>query len=103
MRIKERFAKATIKHMVSGGAGMSGIAIISSGTTVASVTATDVKSGDIVMTNIYMYGAATTVAGSRTVGATAVMSVRAGAFEIVAVGSLAPSVDMPVAWTVFHR
>lgn len=105
MRIRERFAKVTVRQ-IFGHAETAGISIITSGTTVVSVSATGVKSGDVIMTNPYMYGAATTVfASSLTtffVGAIPT-SVRAGAFELTAIGSRAPTVDMPVAWAIVHR
>ena len=80
-----------------GHAAIRGIATMNSGTTVVSVSATGVVSGDVILPGIYMYGDARTYNQSRFIGV-AVESVRAGAFEIVATGSVAPIANMPVAW-----
>ena len=87
----------TLRHDINANARVRGIVTVLSGTTVASVTATGVASGDVLVTGIYMYADARTFNASRFI-TTAAMSVRADAFEIVTVGSVAPISDMPVAW-----
>jgi hypothetical protein len=82
-----------------GHAAIRGFATINSGTTVASVAATGVVSGDIILTAIIQYASVQTLPG--TIGqipVTCARSVRAGAFEIVTVASYAPLGDMPVGW-----
>jgi electron transfer flavoprotein alpha subunit len=104
MRIKERFASATVKQLTAGNDSyLSGIAIVASGTVVASVACTGLNSGDTVFTQPYMYaGNVFTQSASKFLN-TAVMSVRAGAFEIAMVGSAAPADTLPVAWFVIRR
>lgn len=103
MRIKERFRKATVADLF-GTSAMAGITTMSSGTTVVSVSATGVKSGDIIQATPYMY-ANTSVASGNGVAfiGLQVSSVRAGAFEITAIGSRAPVADMPIAYNIIHR
>ena len=109
MRRSERLNKLTVGN-IFGTSRNAGIATISSGTTVASVAAAGVKSGSVIMTTPYMYGSVRTGIASGASVTTApaliqtqVMSVRAGAFEIVTVGSLAPNAAMPVAWTIMGQ
>lgn len=78
-----------------------GIATISSGTTVASVAASIVRSGSIVLTNPIQFTLAQNSASFAMV--TMARSVRAGAFEIVTAGSVAPPADMPVAYQIVRR
>jgi len=80
-----------------GNTTIRGIAAITSGTTVVSVAATGVVSGDVVLANLYMYNQ--TYNGSKFVTIT-VQSVRAGAFEVATVGSVAPVGTANVAWFV---
>lgn len=105
MRIRERFARVTVRQ-VFGHAETANISVMTSGTTVVSVSASGVKSGDIITVNPYMYGgAATAVASGNGVAfiGLSVTSVRAGAFEVTAIGSRAPLTDMPVAWAIIRR
>lgn len=88
---------ATFNNDIVGNARIRGIATVLSGTTVVSVAATGIASGDAILTTIYMYGDARTFNASRFFS-TGVMSVRAGAFEIITIGSVAPTQDMPVSW-----
>ena len=104
MRIKERFLSATVKQLTAATDNyLSGIATVASGTTVASVTCNGVNSGDGIFTQPYMYaGNFLTATGSKFL-VTGVMSVRAGAFEIIMVGSSTPADTLPVAWFVVRR
>ena len=88
---------STFGGPIAGNAQIRGIATINSGTTVVSVAATGVVSGAAILSGIIQYGDVRTFNASRFI-TTAVMSVRAGAFEIVTVGSVAPLSDMPVGW-----
>lgn len=72
-----------------------GIATVSSGTTVASVGATGVVSGNVILTGIIQYASGV---ASQAVVTTYAESVRTGAFEIRCIGSVAPVGDMPVGW-----
>jgi hypothetical protein len=103
MRIKERFLKITASNLFANDQ-TAGITNMASGTTVASVAATGVKSGDVILANPYMYSNAAVASGSGVsfIGLQ-VASVRSGAFEIVAVGSRAPVANMPIAWSVFRK
>ena len=74
-----------------------GLATMATSTTVISVTATGVVSGDVIVVSPYMYNQ--TYNGSKF-PVVSVQSVRAGAFEIVSIGSVAPVGAMPVAWFV---
>lgn len=72
---------------------------MNSGTTVVSVAATAAQSGAVILTQIMQYvGDVSSQAGFST----AVQSPRAGAFEIVAVGSRAPVDNAPIAWFVLR-
>ena len=102
MRIRERFAKVTVQQLF-GHAETAGIATVGSGTIVASVAATGVKSGDVILTQPYMYAGNFLTQSASKFLTTGVMSVRAGAFEIVMVGSAAPADSLPVAWAIIHR
>jgi hypothetical protein len=103
MRIKERFVTATVGNL-KGTSNMAGISVMGSGTTVASVAATGVRSGSVIQLTPYMAVNASVASGSGVsfIGLN-VSSVRAGAFEITAIGSRAPVGDMPVAWNVINR
>lgn len=79
----------------SGNSTIRGITTMNSGTTVVSVTATGIVSGDVILTGIIGYVSA---AGSQQVINTCAESVRAGAFEIRCVGSVAPISNMGAAW-----
>ena len=106
MRIKERFASLTTKFVrVANDSNVGGISIIASGTTVVSVTATNVKSGDYIFLQPMQSPVATTTVTSASQFFIGVMptSVRAGAFEITAVASRAPADNLQVAWFVLHR
>ena len=84
---------------LTGAAGYRGIATMNSGTTVVSVAATAAISGAVVLTQILQYvGDVSSQAGFST----GVQSVRAGAFEIVAIGSRAPIDNAPIAWFVLR-
>ena len=86
---------ATFNGPFAGGTTMRGFATVNSGTTVASVSATGVVSGDIIQTTIMQYASGVS---SQQVVNTYVESVRTGAFEIRCVGSVAPVGNMPVGW-----
>lgn len=79
----------------AGTAALRGLATMNSGTTVVSVSAPAVRSGDVILTQMYMFATAQN-SGQSIV--TNVQSVRAGAFEIVSAGSLAPAANMNLAW-----
>lgn len=101
MRSKDRFLKATIQNLYSNaGYNFGGISIMTSGTVVVSVSAPGINSGDPIMAIPYMWtGALTTVTASAIAfTGVAVGSVRADAFNIFAVQSKAPAVDVPIAW-----
>lgn len=74
-----------------------GIVTVNSGTTVVSVTATGVVSGDTLFSSILQYASGVSSQAGVT---TYIESVRAGAFEIRCIGSRAPVGNMPVAWFV---
>lgn len=78
-----------------GNARIRGIATINSGTTVVSVAATGVVSGDSILTSILQYASGQS---SQAIVVTFASSVRTDAFEIRTVGSNAPVGGMPVAW-----
>lgn len=84
---------------LTGAAGYRGIATMNSGTNVVSVAATAAQSGAVIVTQIIQY---VNDVSSQAGVATAVQSVRAGAFEIVAVGSRTPLGNMPVAWFIIR-
>ena len=86
-------------NSIEGGAGWRGIATMNSGTVVASVSATAARSGAVIHVTPIQY---TSDLSSQAFKGIAVQSVRAGAFEIVALSSLAPVGDMPVAWSVIR-
>jgi len=83
-----------------GHAAIRGLANITSGTTVVSISATGVVSGDVIIATPYMYADAqtTVTSGSQFFVGITVASVRTGAFEIFAIGSRAPIANCPVAW-----
>lgn len=90
----------TIGQNLTGNARVRGIITMNSGTTVASVAATGVVSGDVIQALPIQYGDARTVVASGAqffIGVIA-CSVRAGAFELFAIGSRAPISDMPLGW-----
>lgn len=89
-------------NSLTGAAGYRGIATINSGTSVVSVTATAAVSGAVIQTTIYMYSTVQNSVGLGQTPILAVQSVRAGAFEIVTVGSNAPTANMPVAWFIIR-
>ena len=84
---------------ITGAAGYRGISTINSGTTVVSVAATAAQSGAVVLTTILQYASGVS---SQAIVNTYVESVRAGAFEIRTVGSVAPVGNMPVGWFVLR-
>ena len=94
---------ASLAHIqansLTGGAGYRGIATVNSGTTVASVAATAAISGAVIQTTIIQYASGVS---SQAMVNTYVESVRAGAFEIRTVGSVAPVGNMPVAWFIIR-
>ncbi len=79
----------------SGNSTIRGITTMNSGTTVVSISATGVVSGDVIMTGIIGYVSAS---GSQQVINTCAESVRANAFEIRCIGSVAPINTMGVGW-----
>lgn len=96
------FADLTV-NSITGAAGWRGIATMNSGTTIASVAATAARSGAVIMTQIMQYTGDRTAPGTwGQIPLLAVQSVRAGAFEIVAVASYAPLANMPIAWMVIR-
>lgn len=92
-------AGMTVNSM-TGAAGWRGIATVTSGTAVASVAATAARSGAVIQLTKYM-GADQTNSGSNLRNY-AVESVRAGAFEIRACGSVCPTADQPIVWTIIR-
>lgn len=89
------FTGLTVSSAFTGNSTIRGFATVNSGTTVASVAVTGVVSGDIIQTTIMQYASGVS---SQQVVNTYVESVRAGAFEIRCVGSVAPVGNMPVGW-----
>lgn len=89
------FTGLTVSSAFTGNATIRGFGTINSGTTIASISATGVVSGDIIMTGIIQYASGVS---SQAMVNTYVESVRAGAFEIRCVGSVAPVGNMPVGW-----
>ena len=92
-------AAVVVASAFTGHANIRNIATINSGTSVVSVQATGIVSGNVILTQVYMYGSALN-SGQNIV--TNVQSVRAGAFEITTGGSIAPAANMPVAWFVMR-
>lgn len=93
------FTGVNVASAFAGNSAIRGIVTINSGTTVVSVSATGVVSGNVILTAIIQYASVQTLPG--TIGmipVTCARSVRAGAFEIVTVASYAPLGDMPVCW-----
>ena len=97
--VPSSFTGIQVSSNFAGHAQIRGTAIINSGTTVVSIAAVGVVSGNAILTAIIQYASVQTLPG--TIGmipVTCARSVRAGAFEIVTVASYAPVGDMPVAW-----
>lgn len=90
-------SNATIRRL-TGSAEWRGIATISSGTTIASVSAAAATSGAAIVTNPIQFTLDQSSASFCMI--TMARSVRAGAFEIVTAGSVAPPDNMPVAWHI---
>lgn len=84
-----------------GGANVAGISTITSGTTVVSVSAPGVNSGDVIGTFPIQFTLVQNSANFCMV--TVARSVRADAFEIVTAGSVAPAADMNVGWMIIQR
>ena len=91
---------ATVGHNLIGNARIRGLATMNSGTTVVSIAATGVVSGDVIFGQPLQYGDARTAvaSGSQFFIGVVACSVRAGAFELFAIGSRAPISDMPLGW-----
>ena len=85
---------------MAGGTAWRGLATVSSGTNIASVSAAAVRSGDIIHVSPYMY--ASGVNSGANLHNPIVGSVRTGGFTIFMAGSVCPSADMPVAWSVIR-
>lgn len=83
--------------MLTGNAAMRGISTMLSGTAVVSVSAPGAVSGSVIFTQVLQY---TSDISSQAFKGTIVQSVRSNAFEIWALNSMAPVVNMPVAWMV---
>lgn len=83
---------------ITGDSTVRGIATINSGTTIASVAAAGVASGNVILTAPIQFTLDASSANFCMV--TVARSVRAGAFEIVTAGSVAPAANMPVGWFV---
>lgn len=98
MRAANTFSDATV-NSITGAAGWRGIATMNSGTSVVSVAATAAQSGAVIIAQPLQY---TSDTSSQAFKSVAVQSVRAGAFEIVAVSSMAPVANMPIAWAVIR-
>ena len=90
------FAGLTINSL-TGAAGWRGIATISSGTTIASVAATAAVSGAVILLTAYQGVNMVSSGQNISLG---VESVSAGAFQIRACGSIAPTNSLPVVWLV---
>lgn len=89
------FTGIVVSSAFTGNPTIRGITTMNSGTTVVSISATGVISGDVIMTGIIGYVSA---AGSQQIINTCAESVRANAFEIRCVGSVAPISNMGVGW-----
>ena len=89
--------QTTVASQLIGSTAWRGIATVNSGTTVASVAATAAQSGAVIALSQYMFATAQNSGQSIVLN---VQSVRAGAFEIVCAGSIAPAANMNVAWSI---
>lgn len=85
----------TVGSAFVGNPSIRGIAIIASGTTVVSIAATGIVSGDVVIATPYNFPV---VAGSQGSWNVVVASVSAGRFQIVHTASGGPVQPVPVAW-----
>lgn len=106
MRQKGRFVKATVQKLYSNASlNFGGITVMTSGTTVVSVSAPGINSGDPIQVSPYMWSGALTTVTASAIAFTglAVGSVRANAFNIFAVASMAPIVDVPISWVAFPK
>jgi len=93
-------AGLNVSSYVTGNSNWRGLATVSSGTNIASVSAAAVRSGDVIQVTPYMY--ASGVTSGANLHNPIVASVRTGAFVIYMAGSVCPSADMPVAWSVIR-
>jgi hypothetical protein len=100
VRIKERFLSLTAAKVV-GTTDWRGVSIMSSGTTVVSVAATRAKSGAVILTQAMQMTVATNSANPSAIF-TVPASVGNGSFIITTIGSVAPPVNMPVAWAIIQ-
>lgn len=88
-----------VNSYMQGNDSMRGIARITGGTSVVSVSASAVRSGDVILATPYMY---VDVQNSGQGIVPNIESVRAGAFEIRTGENIAPTSDMDVAWFVMR-
>ena len=90
----------TLNDAFTGNARIRGLATMNSGTTVVSIAATGVVSGDVILSLPIQYGDARSevASGSQFFIGVVACSVRAGAFELFAIGSRAPISNMPLGW-----
>ena len=82
-----------------GSTNWRGIATINSGVTVATVSAVHAVSGAIIHATIYQY---VNYQNSINPSNVCVQSVAAGQFLVMTVGSIAPTANMPVAWSIIR-
>ncbi len=85
---------------MSGSSGWRGVATVSSGTTVATVSAAAARSGAVIILTPYMY--ANAVNSGQHLFSPVVGSVSTGRFVIFGAGSIAPLADCPVAWQIIR-
>ena len=94
------FVGTNISSYVAGDSAWRGIATVASGTTVATVAAAAVRSGDAIYLTPYNFSLAPNSANFCLV--LTAQSVTAGQFLIQTAGSVAPPQAMPVAWHVLR-
>lgn len=92
-----KYRQALTVGALRGTAGTAGISIMTSGTSVISVAAVEAQSGAIIQVSPYNYGS---VVASQAFKGVAVDNVAGGTFEIRAISSMCPVVDLPVVWNI---
>ena len=95
----QRTTQLQVDSVILGSAAWRGIATVNSGTNVVSVSAAAARSGAVIHVTPYMYANAVS-SGQNLSTNFIVASVRAGAFEIFAAGSVCPTAACPVAWSI---
>ena len=99
MRDKRRLSSGTF-GAVTGIGAWTGLATVTSGTTVVSVAATACRSGSLVFLSMNTYA---TAQGSSSPCAFTANSIDNGRFMIFAVGSVAPVTNVGIAYQIVRR